>query len=531
MHFRSLSYILLLLFTLLIAGFVVQRVSWRANPNFMAQENYGLAYANTPSLGDLCSPRILAGLAGPLDNVTDHRSSSLIYVIPTKLFKGWFDIYTIQRVVHAILYLSLIVAATILCWLCNLHPLAALFFVVYYGLSAQALSLFFEFKLTLSSAVWFLANLCLFSLLLAKINKSRATSLFLVFFIPILAALSYETYCVSRPLAVASIAIMAVIVATNFSRMETMSLHLAALFAGTATGGIILKLLHPGIRFDHSLLIGRGESITGMDTLLRTDWTNSVLERLNELPTLFYWPKNHTFSSETPTEAGWLEVWVALFGIQLLVMFIMLAKDPRNLLLNKLREYRPLLGVVTAFGIIAFLIPFGSTTYLRGHRWFALYIVSAFFLTILISCLIDSSSRLLKSVYLFFTVSVTLVILLDRIPVIANWSPSPHYTPPYYHVLIKQLKELTAPDDFVSADTGVLIRACDHFDEPLWEHSWNAALYVSDFGCKVHAKRLFGNISAKGCDCDPSRNNSTEIKELCVHRSLINGEHKLELVY
>jgi len=525
------SHRLLLIFFLvlitLLSALISSRLLWSNNPNFFFQESYGLAYNHPLRLGDLCDPNPLAGLEGPMANVTDHRSSSLIYALPNKLFYNHINLYTLHRIINGILYALLLLLLYAIGSALKLHPASTLLFLVYYGLSTQALSLLFEFKLTLTSAVWLAWAILLFVLLDKSRISSKSSAFIYVGLVPITAALSYETYCVSRPLAIAywgAIFIWLFLIAPNHKLRG----YYSAIYAvSSALSYLLLKFLHPNIRFDLSLFEGRTESIVQYQGHLKSEWLTTILNRVQELSYLFSWPNHSIFTSESYREAGWLEVWLAL-GFLSAVAFALLFFQRSGPATRKLfYQYRWYLLMCLMLMAISLIIPLGSTTFIRGHRFFGLYLTSTLLAVILVDILIKVRPAWIKWSVVTFAITVSLWTLVHRLPLIYNWSPPTHYTPTYFHDLLVQLQQTPIPDNYSPDPGGVVIKVCD-LKEPLdWEHSWNAALYVSGLGCRLQASRLHGHImNFESCDCAYEEKNADLVNLVCIERR-IEGERNI----
>jgi hypothetical protein len=515
-----------------ISIIVVSRLTWSSNPNFFFQESHGIAYNHPLTLGTLCDANPLAGLEGPLANVTDHRSSSLIYAVPSKLLAESVNLYTVHRIINGTLYALLLALLASLGLAMKFSLPMTLFLLIYYGLSEQALSLLFEAKLTLSSAVWLAWTILLFVLLNNSLLRQKKSFYLYLFLVPITAALSYETYCVSRPLAVTYWLFIPLWLACHRHQWPLIGLQLVIFILSSTFSYFLLKLLHPGIRFDLSLFEGRTESIVRGDGEVRSEWLETIWARIQELPYLFRWPNHSLFVSEGPYEAGWLEIWIALFVLSLLVLVISLSRKHRANIKEALHCNASVIGLTLILSLVALVVPLASTTFIRGHRFFGLYLTSTFLTVILGDILIKKGGFWIKWILIYCSLAATAATLIHRVPLVAHWSPPQHYTLEHFHDLLSQLSKLEPPEDFNPAPEGVEVRVCDLKNRPDWEHSWNAALYVSRFGCKIRGERLHGHImDGNSCDCNLGKNKDDLVRVLCIQRQVENNRNVITLQY
>lgn len=505
------SIVVLSLLITTITLLVGSRLLMSVNPNYMFQEQYGLAYNFAPRLGALCDPNPLAGLEGPTSNVTDQRSLSLLYVVPTKLFRHSFDLYSLHRIIGVIFFGATLFALLGLASTLGLSFLPSALLIATVGLSTQLISYLYESKLTITSTAWFATTLWCIAALERSLREERhRRAAFLFFIFPILAAFSYETYTVSRPLAVV---VLLLIGGYRLWCADTRGhrLKFATLFMlSTALAGGILRALHPGIRFDQTLFEGRTESLVTPRGELFHAWKETISTRVSEIPAIFNWSPNY-FSSETASEAGSLELWLALLIVTFVTVLVISGPSLRTR--EAIEQHRRFYLILFLLSGVALTIPLLSITYIRGHRLFGLYIILPIFLSALIAALRSSELRTVRIGAAIFSLGCIGVLFVARIPLVLGWSPPAHFTLPYAKETIEALKTLPLPEHFSPTPDSVLVRVCDQANPPSWEHFWNAALYVSDYGCRVG-----GATTRLDCDCE-SREGTDGLRGIvCITR-------------
>ncbi|MFM1846529.1 MAG: hypothetical protein RL417_3 [Pseudomonadota bacterium] len=516
--------ILLLCLVLAIVSAVGSRLPFSVNPNFMFQEQYGLAYNFAPHLGALCDPDPLKGLEGPTSNVTDQRSLSLLYVVPTKLLRSFVDTYALHRALGLLFFAVTLIGLWGIARALEFSLLATALLLTGVGLSTQLVSYLYESKLTITSAAWFSVALwCIASLERTLTTGQRRGAVKAAVLLPFLLALSYETYTVSRPLAVMLLVFVGFRLCLGDIRGSRLRL-IGSFLGSAALAGLTLKLLHPAMRFDQTLFEGRTESLITPAGGLFHAWRETILARISEIPTLFKWSPSY-FSSETPAEAGALEIWL-VFGVLAFIALLAAARPGATTLREALERNRSFYILVILIAGVAFTIPLFSITHIRGHRLFALFIALPIFIAAIIDALRKSDLKIVRHGSGFAAILIIIALAAHRVPLILAWRPPPHFTFPLSQDTITALKTLPLPDGLSPQPNSVLVRVCDQAQPPSWEHFWNGALYVSDYGCKV------GGASTRlSCDCG-SREFTDGLQGIvCLTRTSLNGELQLSTHY
>ncbi len=499
---------------------------WSANPDYFRMEFYGLAYNTTVPVGALCDPNPLAGLRGPMSNVTDQRSFSLLYALPTKLLRPYVDPLTTQRALSVLLYFSALVFLAAALTLLDTRLSLLLFAVGYYGASEQLLSYIFEYKLTLSSAAWLAGALFLFIAAADRASKGEKNSLLLTALIPLISVSAYETYCVSRPLAVVYWGTGLLFVL--FSTIPRKRLAAPVFLISTVLSCILLKAAHPDMRFDQSLFEGRTESIVTSGGHIIPAWFETLKTRLKEAGALFRWPRHSLFASESSHEAGWLEIWAALAvlsGILAAVNFFGGGVKSRVYFQSRRWNFILILALMGA----SLAVPFFSTTFLRGHRFFGFYMCSTVLTVMFAEAIIQSG----REYFMWILSTIALIALAatftHRIPLINDYRSTSlvhNNNRQELQALITDLRTVDVSAVLASGPPPRKLYICDKRVPSVWEHSWNAAVYLSDLGCKlgVDAMSWLGD----GCTCkgDISR----EQPSICIIRTQIDGRNILEIV-
>jgi hypothetical protein len=514
-----------LLLVALITALVSSRLRMSVNPGFMFQEQYGLGYNFAPHLGALCDPNPLTGLSGPTSNVTDQRSLSLLYVAPTKLLRHTIDPYVLHRFLGITFFSLTLFGLWGLARTLGFSLLPTTLLIVTVGLSTQLISYLYESKLTITSAAWFsLTVWCVAAFDRSLRERLLRRAGWLVFILPLLLASAYETYVVSRPLAVVFLGLIGVyLLGSSVVRGHRLSLG-AIYLSAVILGGTLLKLLHPHMRFDQTLFEGRTESLVTPSGTLFAEWRETVVARLTEIPALFRWSPSY-FSSETLNEAGSLELWLTLACAAFVTLLAMSgpAGSRTRALIDEHRRFYLMLFLICG---TAAIVPLLSVTYVRGHRLFGLYIGGAIFLGGLAHSLLQDERPALRTAVSLIVSLLISALALYRIPLVLGWHPPAHFTPPYAHQTLAELETLPLPEGIEPIPNTVLVRVCDQTTPPAWEHFWNAALYVSDYGCKVG-----GATTRLGCECD-SREMTEGLRGIvCLTRTANDGGISLHSRY
>ncbi len=487
------AFLLIALLALGCGGIAAYKLRWSVTPGFMFQEAYGLAYNHAPDIGSLCSPDPRAGLEST-SNVTDQRSSSYFYALLNKTVFSGKDLYTAHRMVGIVLYGAALLIFGLAALLSGVRQWIAAFYILFFAFNPQLLALLFESKLTLLSVFWlagvFAAAACENRL------KTAPTRAVFCFFLPFLLAFSYDTYAVARPMAVAFVAFFYGLLTLRWfsNKRRDILFFMVGCFAAWQ----FLVYLHPAIRFDLSLFEGRTESIVNMNGHVDESAPQQIRERLGEMKNLFNWSQTY-FEAETTKEMGCAELLITCGLLALLVAAGALKSgNGRTALRGFLRNHALVLLLLGGCLIVSLIIPLCSTTYVRGHRLFGFYSALIFLNFILWEiCQRIYTGRVGR----YLCLILGLLVISDtgrRLHEVYNWMPPERFTRPMIAELINTIENIDASrfnlGELPDAYHGYF---CDASDRPIWEHDWNAAMYVTGTGCAFKLRDLH-----EYCPCD-----------------------------
>lgn len=500
---------------ILMCGLVGSRLLWSTNPDFFRMEFYGAAYLGPVTLADLCNPNPFAGLESQMSNVTDQRSYSLIYSIPTKVFASFAEALTIHRILSFLLYLTTLIFLVRIGQALELSSIFILFLLSYYGFSEQLLSYLFECKLTLSSVAWLAGALYLFAKNEEYLKAKSRSALFTTSLIPLITVLAYETYCVSRPIALAYWFLAGLLNFSSFNQQKQPLIKI--FFSSSVIACLLFHLAHPGVKFDLSLFEGRTESVVGHLGGIKPDWISTIKDRIAELPKLAAWPKHSVFISESFNHCGWLEVWIALITIGISSL-VLVRNEKRKLYGLYFRNHRWLILCLVLIMAVSFLTPIFSTKFIRGHRFFGLYLASTILLVTWAEALLRAAPSWLSKIILCLALIASSLTLIHRTPLIYKYKAPSSNDSEGLKQLVSDLKSLALPDNFSTHNEHKLLLLCDQKTPQLWAHSWHAALYFSGLGCRLKSTRL--RFLAVKCDCTKVSNEG-----ICLTRSQNDGKN------
>jgi hypothetical protein len=270
------------------------------------------------------------------------------------------------------------------------------------------------------------------------------------------------------------------------------------------------------MKFNKSIFEGRTESIVLPEGNYIQEASAVILQRAAELPSLFNWTP-HYFSSETLAETGCLELIVAFCVVAIVLIatnFLYLPREQN--LKNFLSQHRVgVTGLLICLGT-SLLIPLCSTTHIRGHRLFGFY----FCLSLLIFCFCDvaiKSQRLywVRCLFSFAMLSFVIWHTMVRVDQVLHWVPEKRFTPASSAEML---------DTFLNVDGKAYVAEknaseyrgfyCDQSDQPIWEHFWNAALYVTRLGCDLKLSSLYSR-----CGCEGTENGCNDCERICFTRT------------
>jgi hypothetical protein len=453
-------------------------------PRFFYEEIWGVSYHGGVALPDLCSPNILAGLDRQTSNISGHRSTSLIFALPTKLLRHRAGVYGVHRMVMAAAYSVLLCLLAWLGFLLGLRLSATVLLVTCYGLSHHLLSHLYEFRMCLTSLVWQSWALILFVLLVGS-ARSRGfdqRTAMLLFLVPLTSAAAYEAYCLARPLAIVFWlgGLLWLLLEGRVRGKAALSVWLLS----SAAGYSLLKALHPSMRFDQTLLTGGFEGLITHRGGLVSDLGQHVLNRLAELGGLLR-PALHL--PLTTLEPNWGEVIYVLLSLLLLTALCLGRGRYGSRLREQFRCHAWTWLLLLAFLLVALLTPVGSTQYVRSHRLSGFYPLLAI-VTVLLAdhLLVPAPRRIRVGVAAIFLATVAFVVL-SQVPRVVRWQPPSRHTPPDVARILTEFGQEELPAGFRGAREGNRLLICDQGEERLFEPSWTSLLYASDFGCRIRA--------------------------------------------
>lgn len=512
-----------------ITIFVGYKLQWINTPQFLMQESYGLAYVDNPSMGNLCDSNPLSGLEDQTNNVTDQRSSSLIYVIPAKLLRNSINLYTLNRILAVLFFCTTLIFFVATLSRLQVNSILIAFFIVYYGLSSQFLSYVFEMKLTVSSAAWLSILFFLFVIFFDYVyeirNKTDYNSkiLCVTFLIPLWILFAYETYAIARPYAFMYLILFPFLFYIISTLRFYRKLLLFIYFAGFISGMIVLKFAHPNMNFDVSIFNGRGEAFFGDNNVNLADYCDLLLERLKELCNLLKFPM-YTLSSED-NNIGWLDIILANILIMPICIFLS-AKNKILLAGNDIyRKYALIFFLLAALMITGIITPLLSISFVRGHRLLGFYFASSMMLVIFLQIIINLSAKVGRYFVLAGLVVISCVTVLQRVPFILGFQPNVHPDIIDTWSIYNYLLEFKHQNHLQYDPYSTIIKVCDKYKPALFAHSWHAVLYVSDLACQLGATRVLFDI----CDCYPGRV-FNEKMEICINRYSVHGVSAIDIL-
>ena len=516
--------------TLILSGAIIflvaSRYLWSENPDFLFNEVRGVQF--DMNLENLCDPNPFAGLQGPLSLPSSRLSTSPWYAIPTKFLRGEVSVFTIHRALTVGFYSLTLVLLCTIAWRVRLAWPFAVFLLVYYGLSEQLLMPFFMQQLTVSAIAWFFAALFVFLAMDDARRSQRASVLVWVFVVPLLTAISYQTYAVVRPVGIVywffTVAWIALAGCTRRRRLE-----LAGAFVlSNVLGYFLLTSAHPGIRFDFSIL-STLESVVEpriaptMEVLLTNMW-----DRFLELQLLFYWPDHSYLSTWYPPRktTGWLEIWGALGILAVVLKLLSKSTERRKKLIDFWVTRKWIFVLLIILSAASVMTALGAVTGVRGHRMLGFYIGTTVLTAWLAHIASEVGPRVLKYTLVSVALLAALATVTHRAPLISAWHPPADS--PAMKLLIDDLTQMHLAK--VSADLRGQLSLVTCTDLLPFEEgekfnafqAWSTALYVSDYYCRLKPKPHFKLFPIEDCACDKSAADNRE--SICLLASYREGD-------
>ncbi len=331
----------------------------------------------------------------------------------------------------------------------------------------------------------------------------------MVFPLVLLIIFGYETYVVSRLLALALLLYLGfhIVIARYPFKLNLCAMAVASFCVGLG----LLKLSHGDMTFDMQLFRGDGESLVNF-SLQRA--LGEAMKRFSELPMLFLQPVHSHFETWFPAEksTGWLEIWILLAVVMSYLVYLMIrGKLPLEKLMPKNFE----IGFLLAASIASVMIPLGSYHMIRGHRFFALYIATTILAGFLIHLALGENRGKGRAVVFSLVILMGGAILAHRLPMLLDFKQGGYKNNERVFRVIKQMqrKRVIALEE----PSNALI--CNHrkaytdnlqFDRPT---SWTAILYASHFAC---ASNISDITLGDDCDCREEMKDPEHQSNLCV---------------
>lgn len=496
---------------------------WENQPRFFFNETHAHLSLDC-RLPDMCNPDLLAGAQHGDIKLSHHACLSLFFSAPTKLLLHRFDAVSIHRFMRWVYYVLLLSLITALCRVLELPVAITFFFLIYYGLSEKALSLVYEARLAVVSAAWLAGLMLYFAILERKARKGQLSSFLLLVAGPPLAALAYEAYIISRPLALAATCFLFVFVlAGALARPHGRSLGLLCLIAGLGwtLGGMLL--MHPEIQPGIYLLGSGHESIASSEGELVDRWTRAIWDRLSETRYLFHWPRHSSFGSESAYDCGWVEIFVA-FAILSALAVVLRLRRPCGAFDEAVQARGWSMLFYLCLAGVALVLPYLSTTFLRALRFQSFYLLSVAITCLLAAWICAGWPRYAKPLYALALLAAAATVA-HRVPAVLAWQPNPDMaaSPPGLLEVISRLRELPAEP---AAAAGWILVCDEALPEAgqLTELEWRAAVYAGNLACKLAAIDV-----EMSCECPGSKADDPSIAVFCLRRARPGEREILEL--
>lgn len=494
---------------LFIAGVLLQALFVNNKDTALHYELRGISH--DISISALCNPNPLAGLEKNTSNTSSRRMTSLFYAIPTKLlYSTGIPVHLLHRGLSILTFMITLILLYTCCRRLGLHPVIGFGVMIYYGLSEQHILPLLAAQLTLMSITWF----CLLTLLYFRFSEAlreHNKTLALGLVIPLVALIisGYETYVVSRLLALALLAYLAFHIAVA---RYPFKLHLTATaFAAFCLSVGILKLCHWDMTFDMQLFRGDGESLIN-HSLAKA--LKAIMLRISELPLLFHMPVHSHLTTWYPPEksTGWLEIWL-LLGVLLPTFIFFLARGRLSLENVKPKLFE--LGFLLIASAASVAIPLGSYHQIRGHRFFVLYIATTILAGFFIHILSKHLGGKAKAVVYALVLLMAGATLIHRLPLILEFKQGRYTANEQVYKAIQQLQEIPIVELPESSNVLICNRGKPYSDNLQFIRpvAWTAALYVSRFACNSNISEITVD---QPCDCIDEMKKPDQKSNACI---------------
>lgn len=469
---------ILIILGVLIAAAVTSRMRWSANPQFLLWEVSGITYDQPFQI--MCSSNILDGLESHTDNAAEQRYSSVLYALPAKLLSGVHDPYSIHRAVSSAFFFILLVGLALAVRAGNFSLPLGLFLLTFLGTHPMIISLLYQQKLVLTSAVWIALVFALAIFSLTGRQHGVSGRRFMVFYsvlAPLLALASYETYTGARVLGLSF---------WMFSLVVSLTggwIPILAFCGATGLGLSIMKLLHPLAGLNLGIFAGRGEGPFTPTGDSKESLYQLFMQRLPECSGYFASIVRDTpihFDSEGV--GSHLDQLIFIAVILVLTLLQMHKESVRRALF----EYRWIALLALGFLSASLLIPMFSPTFVRAHRQFGTYFSLAFVFAILCNAVLRSGKKM-RVLLNSLLVCGSIYYAGMRIPAILEFR---HTHLSVNAELIDNFYQLQNISRSLSAEPVRFIRVCDRFERPHSYTHWNSILYSSGIACQTSAERL-----------------------------------------
>ncbi len=476
--------------------------------NFYVMELYGFSHLDN-ELGYVCNFDDVFKKDTITNAVATTREDSLIFTAPSKLLYNYVN----PRVTHRLaaifcLAMSIICLAMLLFKLKITLPLI-LFILTFYTFSPQFLSYFFEFKLTLTSAMWIsLSSLLVVYFYYSIKEKDRIWPHFYSLIIPlVLLNVGYEVFCVSRPVSIFIYCFLFIYLCIYYRK------YLISYLFGTTLSIVILKLMHPMVKANLSLFVARGESISiyvGHQPL--SDLLSHIKDRVSELHFLFHFPKYNSYISEVQSDTACLDIFTILFVCILLSILFMLFKKTNHKLKENFKENAFIYSFFLSISMVSFAVPLASTAYIRGHRFVTFYFAFTIFSTFFLNSLLNILNKNLLMFGKIFISILTLGLLYFNFNIFLNYNFNKNYNEKD-SLLINSINQITGETKNIKTINNITVCDDQTKHEPLFRPSWNGVLYITKLGCKSKRNPPFLIDYSASCKCPKEKDTVCLIRE------------------
>lgn len=509
---KFLPRVALLIVVLALVALSARLMFFTSPSSFLHLEIQGIAFDNL-NLSDVCSPNIRAGLEGNTSNVSDDRGQSLLFVAPTKLLKRFVSPLLVHRVVLWCSYLLFLAGVALCCWILRTPMLVSSALILFLGLHAEFIAPMLEGKLAVTALAWLTIALAFIMSTFDSALRGERRALMLAFLTPPIISSGYECYAIARPLGI--VLWVCGLVSCFFIALRRYSLFYAF---GTIVSMGCIYVVHPNITFDFGFIHARGESIFTGGRALKSEAPAAMLERANELAKIFSFAPLGQIETESKDQIGWLEMLLPLLAVVTVLGLRATGGGAATDVRASAKTLWPHLAVLLVIALAGLLIPVFSTTYVRGHRLFGFYVGTALLFSALTGILWRCSGAFLHYTLALTVWAFVVFFASHRVPVLLAWAP-PDDRPGFFQ-LVEDLRKLSHHS--TQLEGTLQLNICDRKNPPDWRPAWQAALYLSDFGCELGVQRI-----EMFCRPGPMSLYDSSVKVTWLERTFIDGTNHL----